>query len=642
MSDLQIIQATLEQTARRCRVAAGVRWLWRGLLGGAMLALVVAVAYKVFPFDFNLVALFSLAPVAGGLGGFLWGWLRSPSLQTVARWVDAKMGTRERLGTALELAARPEPAGWRELVLADAAGTAKTVDPKQLAPLLLTLPGRWGFVLLLLIFGLGWVPEHRNAQQIQQASDQQNIQATGRQLSELTRRSLEQRLPLAPQAREALAGVQELGLELEKKTLTRDEALQDLAKHSDRLKNQADELARNPMVQNLQQAARQGNQTDLNPDALRQRMEALQKSAAAAASPEQMEKLQAQLEKLQEAAQGNGSRQDAAGANARQEMARSLGSLAQEARDMGLALPQLEAAMAALSANQTELLLENLQATLSDLEKLRDTAKTLQQLQAQMEKLGKNLGEQLSKGQVEAAQSTLRKMARELERSGLNLEQMAKMLQEVQEALDPASKYGDVAQDLKQALQEMKSGQCSAAGQSLQAAAGKLDKLMQQMGDAAQMMAALDNLNEAAAAIGSGQGWRAAKSGKYGTRPTKRPGSGVGTWAADGLADTAEMTGGWDNTGSERPNMKPRGFSDRGEGGPVEGMKPDRVKGSFSPGGPMPSVTLKGVSIRGQSRVALQEAAVAAQSEAESAVTQDRVPRAYQDSVRQYFDDLKK
>ena len=56
----------------------------------------------------------------------------------------------------------------------------------------------------------------------------------------------------------------------------------------------------------------------------------------------------------------------------------------------------------------------------------------------------------------------------------------------------------------------------------------------------------------------------------------------------------------------------------------------------------MPGITLKGVSIRGQSRVALQEAAVAAQSEAQSAVTQDKVPQAYQGTVRQYFDDIKK
>jgi len=62
----------------------------------------------------------------------------------------------------------------------------------------------------------------------------------------------------------------------------------------------------------------------------------------------------------------------------------------------------------------------------------------------------------------------------------------------------------------------------------------------------------------------------------------------------------------------------------------------------MSSGGPMPSITLKGVSIKGQSTVSLQEAVTAAQTEAQSALSQDQVPRAYQGAVKDYFDDLKK
>jgi hypothetical protein len=55
----------------------------------------------------------------------------------------------------------------------------------------------------------------------------------------------------------------------------------------------------------------------------------------------------------------------------------------------------------------------------------------------------------------------------------------------------------------------------------------------------------------------------------------------------------------------------------------------------------MPSITLKGVSIKGQSSVAYTEAATAAQSDARAALNQDQVPRAYQGTVKDYFDDLK-
>jgi hypothetical protein len=51
---------------------------------------------------------------------------------------------------------------------------------------------------------------------------------------------------------------------------------------------------------------------------------------------------------------------------------------------------------------------------------------------------------------------------------------------------------------------------------------------------------------------------------------------------------------------------------------------------------------LKGVSIKGQSKVAYEEAAATAQIEAQSALSQDKVPRAYQGAVRDYFDDTKK
>ena len=55
----------------------------------------------------------------------------------------------------------------------------------------------------------------------------------------------------------------------------------------------------------------------------------------------------------------------------------------------------------------------------------------------------------------------------------------------------------------------------------------------------------------------------------------------------------------------------------------------------------MPSITLKGVSIKGQSKVAYTEAVTKAQSEAQSALSQEQVPRAYQGAVKDYFDDLK-
>jgi hypothetical protein len=97
----------------------------------------------------------------------------------------------------------------------------------------------------------------------------------------------------------------------------------------------------------------------------------------------------------------------------------------------------------------------------------------------------------------------------------------------------------------------------------------------------------------------------------------------------------------WDNTGIKRPDMDSRGITDRGEGEVSDALRPTRVKGQMSPGGQMPSITLKGVSITGESKVAYEEAVTAAQIDAQSALNQDQVPRAYQNAVKDYFDDLK-
>jgi hypothetical protein len=308
---------------------------------------------------------------------------------------------------------------------------------------------------------------------------------------------------------------------------------------------------------------------------------------------------------------------------------------------LGMQLPQLDDAMNALAANQTDLFLKDLDAATTDLEKMREMAKSLQQLQQQMEKLGKNLAEQLQNGQPEMAQQSLQRMITELNSANLKPEQLQKILDEVSKAVNPAGNYGKVADYLKSATAQLGSNDKSAATQSLAAAAKELDNLLQQMGDAQELADTLDALNQASMCLGQGQCWRPGK-GPPKFKPGGNPGSGVGTWADEGGQWNGESTAGWDNSSVVRPDMKGRGTTDRGDGELNDALKPTKVKGQFAPGGPMPSITLKGVSIKGQSKVDYAEAVTAAQSDAQSALSQEKVPRAYQGAVKDYFDDLKK
>jgi hypothetical protein len=257
--------------------------------------------------------------------------------------------------------------------------------------------------------------------------------------------------------------------------------------------------------------------------------------------------------------------------------------------------------------------------------------------------MGKDLAEQLKNGQPEVAQQTLQKMIDQLKSANLSPDQLQKMMKEVAKAVDPAGNYEKVAEHLKESAQKMNKGDQNGAAQSLAKASDQLKKLMEQMGDAQSLQAELEALNKASMAVGTCQGWGKCQSPGFNPNG-KKPGSGVGTWADEesGWMYDGQWNDRWDNSGVVRKDMESRGLSDRGEGELSDALKPTKVKGQFSPGGQMPSITLKGVSIKGQSKVAYEEAATAAQSDAQSALSQEKVPRAYQGAVRDYFDDLKK
>jgi cob(I)alamin adenosyltransferase len=515
--------------------------------------------------------------------------------------------------------------------MSDAAGRAQGLEPRRLVQFHLPRRAiRWALPILVLTAGLGFVPEYRSKSFRQQNADQANIKEAGRQLAALTRHDLQKRPPALESTQKSLEAVTDLGEQLAKKTLSRTEALKDLANMAEKLKDELKELGKDPAMKRLEQAARSNAGTDSqSATGLQKQMEAMQKQLGKpTGNPDAVEQFKKDLEKLAETAQAMTDQNSPGNEAERQKMSESLSALSKQAQEMGLQLPQLDEAIAA-------------QAAMTDLEKMRDMAKSLQQLQQQMEKLGKDLAEQLKNGQPEAAQMTLQKMVSKLNAAKLSSDELQKLLEEVSNAVQPAGSYGQVAQYLKNATKQLQAGDQPNAAQSLASAAKELEKLMQQMGDAQELAATLENLNQASMCIGSGQGWRACRQPGY--KPGGQPGSGVGTWAEDETgAWNGEFTDRWDNSGIVRDDLDPRGRTDRGEGGPSDALKPTKVRGQFSPGGQMPSITLRGVSIKGQSKVQYEEAATAAQSDAQSALSQEKVPRAYQGTVKDYFNDIKK
>ena len=650
-----LIEGALKRAARRRRLVAAWRGFWKGLLFGAILWLIAFAAFKLYPIP--KISLAIAAWVAGAivLAFVFAACFKRHSLLQTARWVDNSQKLKERLSTALELSKSNGESDWKELVVRDAADHANAIDPRKLLPFSWPRIAKWAVLLLVLGFGLGFVPEYRTKSFKQKQKDTAVIREVGKKLEELAKRTMEQKKPALEPTQKALAEVAEVGTDLQKANLTRGQALRDLASVSEKLKEQLKEFGQNPAFKPLERAAREssgsGNQSA---DALQQKIDALQKAMGnSPPNSDKLDKISRQMKSAQKEMANLPDKDSAAGKAAREQLSESLEGISKELADMGQNLSGLDEAIKALENNQTDLAVRDMDQAVTQLEKLREMAKNLEKLQKQMAQLGKDLPEQLKNGQANAAQKSLEKMAEQLKSGNMSQEQIKKMLDEVSRSIDPGKQYGNVGDKLKDAAEQMKSGEGQKAGQSLAQAAQELQKLAQQMGDAQAMTAAMQALDQAQMAIGSGMSWDQVMSesaefmGKnYNFNPNPGEGAsgsgGVGTWAnEEGWTYFDGKQERWDNSEVERPDMDSRGVTERSQN-PNNNLLPSKVKGQMSPGGAMPSITLKGVSIKGQSTIQFQEAAAAAQADAESALNQDQVPRAYQNAVRDYFDDIKK
>ena len=174
MSHFQLIQNTLERTARRRRLDRAWRGFWHGLLGGCLVWFVIVALFKIFP-----LPVWTLS--AGGyligilmLAGFLAGWWRKASLTETARWVDSRQHLQERLSTALEISSTPVSENWRKLLVSDAANHVQKLDLRKLLPYHLPKACRWALLVLALSVGLGFVPEYRSKQYLQRQKEHGN------------------------------------------------------------------------------------------------------------------------------------------------------------------------------------------------------------------------------------------------------------------------------------------------------------------------------------------------------------------------------------------------------------------------------------------------------------------------------------
>ena len=624
MREKQVIDAKIAAAARRRKLQWGWQNMWLGLLIGVCLWLASLSVYKLAPVPQTTLLWAGVIGLALPLAGLLFGLAKRFAGSDTARWLDREIGLKERLSTAVEMSdISAKNSAWSALVIIDAAKAAGKIEPGKLLPLRLPKVCHWTLLVLAACVGLGFVPEHRSQAHLDQQRDSAIIEDVGQNLTELTKLQVQLSPPQLEPTEDALESVQELGREFKRGKLVRDEALAKLSSLAERLRDQSSKLG----------YAR-------TPNKMQRQLDELKKSLGDAkeAKLEQFDALKSKMDDVKDAAAGLPDPSSPEGQQARLELAQSMADLARMAEQMGLEMPKIDEALLALESSDIDQFLKNMDFAGEDLQKMEDLAKAMQNLQMQMAENGKTLGEQLENGQVPAAIESLQKMMGQLATAQLTPEQLEKMIQELQEALGPAEDYGECSKCLSDAKGKAKAGDKAGASLSLAEAAEELKKVLQR--DLENMMAALQNLERAQLAVGNCQSFGSCQ--KPGVGPSSKPGGGVTAWGDDSYQLTPEdLAQQWDNSGFSRPGMDARGNTDRGPGKVPDDMVSTRIKGKINPKGSMPSFTLRGVSIKGSSKVQFQEAVTAAQSDARNALNQDKVPRAYRDSVRDYFDDLK-
>ena len=185
--------------------------------------------------------------------------------------------------------------------------------------------------------------------------------------------------------------------------------------------------------------------------------------------------------------------------------------------------------------------LKDLQLAEKDLDKLQQTwPRPCSSCSSRRPQVGKDLAEQLEKGQAEAAAETLQKMINQLKVGRAHAGTAAgQLMDEVDKAVSPArstARCGDLPQ-------ERRSARCSRATSPAPPNPSPMpprnsQDLMEQLGDAQDLKATLDALKRAQMCVGNGTELGPMPGpAPAGFKPGGKPGRGVGTWADEGELD---------------------------------------------------------------------------------------------------------
>ena len=269
----------------------------------------------------------------------------------------------------------------------------------------------------------------------------------------------------------------------------------------------------------------------------------------------------------------------------------------------------LQEQLATLEHEQDKELVKKMSEQLNDLAKQLENVAKNEELRQQLEQAGVDK-EQLERLLNNLQKEDLDQLKEKLQQQGMSQQQIEQLQQQLQQQQSQCSKCQGMSQALAQTGAAAMQGQTGEAIEGLSQADQQLSELEQLEQEMNQLDSALSSIQDAKNGCGQCNG------GQDGQGQGQGPGQGKG-----GMGK---------NAGQGRGGLAPEQATD-------VGFKKEKQQVHTGKGAIVGQFLVEGEQVKGEASKEFVELVGAAEREASDAVTRDRVPRQYQQAVKDYF-----
>jgi hypothetical protein len=186
MTSEQILQDRVGALRMRIRLLIAQQWLCMGLTWAALAGLVLVAATR-FQWWTDAMDYLWAVLLAGAIAGLIAGWTRQITPLVAAQIADERAGLKERLSTAVELAAAPGRSEIAEAQIRDAAQHAEGLRPAQVLPWRVPKQLRYVAGALAVLLGVIFIPDLPIFHSTQERIDREVMRSEGARIQRVAK-----------------------------------------------------------------------------------------------------------------------------------------------------------------------------------------------------------------------------------------------------------------------------------------------------------------------------------------------------------------------------------------------------------------------------------------------------------------------